>query len=40
MNLITLEKEAASFKSEPLGIDFLDDRIELMRNPQGYVADY
>ena len=40
MNLKDLEKEAREFVSSPLGIDFLDDRVEAMRNPQGYVADY
>jgi predicted O-methyltransferase YrrM len=35
-----IKKLINSFDRGPLGIPFLDNRIEEMRNPQGHVADY
>jgi len=39
-NLKEIEKWAKEFKPLPTKIGFLDNRIEEMRNPEGYVADY
>jgi predicted O-methyltransferase YrrM len=39
-NLKEIEEMAADHVAKPLGIPFLDNRIEEMRNPQGHVADY
>ena len=35
-----IKKLIKNFKRGPLGIDWIDDRVEEMRNPQGSVADY
>lgn len=40
MTIKAIKKLIKTFNKDSLGIPFLDDRIEEMRNPDGYVAHY